>query len=106
MNPLQELAKYGQAPWLDYIRRSLITSGELKRHVEDNAWGHHACGTCAMKPEDQGGVVDSRFRVHGIRNLRIVDASIFPRIPGYFIVTAVYMIAEKAADVVLRDEST
>ena len=48
-------------------------------------------------------VVDSEFRVHGIRNLRIVDASIFPRIPGYFIVTAVYMIAEKAADVILRD---
>jgi transaldolase/glucose-6-phosphate isomerase len=36
MNPLQELAKYGQAPWLDYIRRSLITSGELQRHVEED----------------------------------------------------------------------
>ncbi len=36
MNPLQELAKYGQAPWLDFIRRSLITSGELKRHVEED----------------------------------------------------------------------
>jgi choline dehydrogenase len=56
-----------------------------------------------MKPEDQGGVVDSRFRVHGIRNLRIVDASIFPRIPGYFIVTPIYMIAEKATDVILDD---
>ncbi|MBV9560580.1 MAG: GMC family oxidoreductase N-terminal domain-containing protein [Bradyrhizobium sp.] len=81
--------------------RHLYTDDQLRRHVEDNAWGHHACGTCAMKPEDQSGVVDSEFRVHGIRNLRIVDASIFPRIPGYFIVTAVYMIAEKAADVVL-----
>jgi transaldolase/glucose-6-phosphate isomerase len=36
MNPLQELAKYGQAPWLDFIRRSLISSGELKRHVEED----------------------------------------------------------------------
>jgi choline dehydrogenase len=54
-----------------------------------------------MKPEHQGGVVDSQFRVHGIRNLRVVDASIFPRIPGFFLVTSVYMIAEKAADVVL-----
>jgi len=36
MNPLQELAKFGQAPWLDFIRRSLITSGELKRHVEED----------------------------------------------------------------------
>jgi choline dehydrogenase len=85
--------------------RHLYTDEQLKRHVEDNSWGHHACGTCAMKPQDQGGVVDSEFRVHGIRNLRIVDASIFPRIPGYFIVTAVYMIAEKAAEVILQEVS-
>ena len=83
--------------------RHLYTDDQLKQHVADNAWGHHACGTCAMKPEAQGGVVDSRFRVHGIDRLRIVDASIFPRIPGYFIVTSIYMIAEKAADVLLHD---
>ena len=83
--------------------RQHYTDDDLKRYIRDNAWGHHACGTCAMKPEDQGGVVDSRFRVHGIRNLRVVDASIFPRIPGYFIVTPIYMIAEKAADVILDD---
>jgi choline dehydrogenase len=81
--------------------RHLYTDDQLKRHVEENAWGHHACGTCAMKPEAEGGVIDSQFRVYGIKNLRIVDASIFPRIPGYFIVTSVYMIAEKAADVIL-----
>jgi choline dehydrogenase len=81
--------------------RHLYTDDQLKRHVEENAWGHHACGTCAMKPEDQGGVVDSRFRVYGVQNLRVVDASIFPRIPGYFIVASVYMIAEKAADEIL-----
>ena len=83
--------------------RHLYTDDQLKRYVEDNTWGHHACGTCAMKPENQGGVVDSRFRVHGFENLRIVDASIFPRIPGYFIVTSVYMIAEKAADIILGE---
>jgi choline dehydrogenase len=83
--------------------RHLYTDEQLGRYVKDNTWGHHACGTCTMKPEDQGGVVDSSFRVHGIRNLRVVDASIFPRIPGYFIVSAVYMIAEKAADVLLHD---
>lgn len=81
--------------------RHLNTEAQLRGHVADNAWGHHACGTCAMKPEDQDGVVDSKFRVHGINNLRVVDASIFPRIPGYFIVTSVYMIAEKAADVIV-----
>ena len=52
---------------------------------------------------EQGGVVDSRFRVHGTRGLRVVDASVFPRIPGFFLASAVYMIAEKAADAVLED---
>jgi choline dehydrogenase len=83
--------------------RHLYADDQLKRHIADNTWGHHACGTCAMKPEEQGGVVDSQFRVHGIRGLRIVDASVFPRIPGYFIVTSIYMIAEKAADEILSD---
>jgi choline dehydrogenase-like flavoprotein len=46
-------------------------------------------------------VLDSDFRVHGTAGLRILDASVFPRIPGFFIVSAVYMIAEKAADVIL-----
>ncbi|MBI3001706.1 MAG: transaldolase, partial [Deltaproteobacteria bacterium] len=36
MNPLKELQKNGQSVWLDYIRRSLITSGELKQMVEDD----------------------------------------------------------------------
>ena len=49
-----------------------------------------------------GGVLGSDFRVHGVRGLRVVDASVFPRIPGYFIVSAIYMIGEKAADVILE----
>ncbi len=35
MNPLKDLQKYGQSVWLDYIRRSLITSGELQHMVEE-----------------------------------------------------------------------
>jgi choline dehydrogenase len=48
-------------------------------------------------------VLDSRFRVRKTKDLRVVDASVFPKIPGYFIVSAVYMISEKAADVILED---
>ncbi|MDK1389408.1 GMC family oxidoreductase N-terminal domain-containing protein [Sinorhizobium sp. 8-89] len=81
-----------------------ITSDEaLRTYVRENAWGHHACGTCAIGPRELGGVVDSAFRVHGVSGLRVVDASVFPRIPGYFLATAVYMVAEKAADVILAD---
>src|SRR5437868_3351122 len=36
VNPLKDLEKYGQSVWLDYIRRSLITSGELKRLIEED----------------------------------------------------------------------
>ena len=39
MNPLKELERYGQAFWLDYIRRSLITGGELQRLVEEDGLG-------------------------------------------------------------------
>ena len=76
---------------------------DIRQFVRDEAWGHHACGTCAMKPADQDGVIDSKFRVYGTENLRIVDASIFPRIPGYFILTSIYMAAEKAAEDIVAD---
>lgn len=67
----------------------------LRAWVRANAWGHHACGTAAI-----GSVLDPSGRVLGVKGLRVVDASIFPRIPGLFIVAAIYLAAEKlAADI-------
>ena len=74
---------------------------QLRSFIRSNAWGHHASSTCAIGQRDAHGVLDSNFRVHGTQGLRVVDASVFPRIPGLFIVSAIYMIAEKAADVIL-----
>jgi choline dehydrogenase-like flavoprotein len=76
---------------------------ELKDFIRRNAWGHHASCTCAIGPRESDGVLSSDFRVHGTRGLRVVDASVFPRIPGTFIVSAVYMIAEKAAEAILSE---
>lgn len=76
---------------------------DLKKFVRQNAWGHHASCTCAIGPASEGGVLDSNFRVHGTRGLRVVDASVFPRIPGFFIVSSIYMIGEKAADLILDE---
>ncbi len=77
---------------------------ELKDFIKKEAWGHHACGTCKIGwPDDKMAVLDSNFRVYGTQNLRIVDASVFPFIPGFFIVTPVYMISEKASDAILQD---
>jgi choline dehydrogenase len=77
---------------------------DLAQFVKDNAWGHHASCTCKIgRKDDPMAVLDGDFRVYGARGLRVVDASVFPKIPGFFIVTSVYMIAEKAADVILAD---
>ena len=77
------------------------TDEELKDYVRTTAWGHHASCSCPIGPRDGDGVLSSDFRVYGTERLRVVDASIFPRIPGFFIVSAIYMVAEKAADVIL-----
>jgi choline dehydrogenase len=82
---------------------SVTTREELRAFVRDQAWGHHASCTAAIGPRAQGGVLDGNFRVHGTRGLRVVDASVFPRIPGFFIVTAIYMAAEKASAAILAD---
>lgn len=74
---------------------------ELRDFVRYQSWGHHASCTCPIGKDDNPmAVLDGNFRVRGARNLRVVDASVFPRIPGFFIVSSVYMAAEKAADVI------
>jgi choline dehydrogenase-like flavoprotein len=73
----------------------------LRNFIRRHAWGHHASCTCPIGPAEVGGVLRSDFRVHGTQGLRVVDASVFPRIPGFFIVCAIYMVAEKAAEVIL-----
>lgn len=79
------------------------TRDELRRFVADEAWGHHASCTARIgRAEDPMAVVDGDFRVHGTQRLRVVDASVFPRIPGFFVVLPTYMVSEKASDVILR----
>ncbi len=80
------------------------TDEDVAAFIQREAWGHHASCTNAIGPASNPmAVLDSRFRVRGTSGLRVVDASVFPRIPGYFIVSAVYMVAEKASDVILED---
>ena len=82
--------------------KEVDTREDLRRFVRDEAWGHHASCTCRMgRADDPSAVVDSDFRVRGVDRLRIVDASVFPRIPGFFVAVPIYMISEKASDVIL-----
>ena len=63
----------------------------------------HPCGTCAMLPKVNGGVVDTRLRVYGVQGLRVCDASIMPLITRGNIMSSVYAIAEKCVDMIRED---
>jgi len=83
------------------------TDDEIRDFVKNNAWGHHASCTCAIgRDGDPLAVLDSNFKVRGIPGLRVVDASVFSQIPGFFIVTAIYMVGEKAAEAILADANS
>ena len=70
--------------------------------IRDQTFGHHVTSTCAIgAASDPMAVLDSNFRVRGVGGLRVVDASVFPRLPGSFPVVAVYMISEKASQAIL-----
>ncbi|KAF9873333.1 hypothetical protein CkaCkLH20_09146 [Colletotrichum karsti] len=72
--------------------------------IREQTFGHHPSGTCAIGPKEDGmAVLDSRFRVHGVEGLRVVDASAFPRAPGAFPVIATFMVSQKASEVILED---
>lgn len=61
---------------------------------------YHPTGTCAMLPREEGGVVDPELRVYGVEDLRVCDASVFPMNVQGNIISLVYAVAERAADVI------
>lgn len=79
------------------------TEAKVKDFIKREAWGHHASCTCPIGADnDPMAVLDSKFRVRGVQGLRVVDASVFPKIPGFYIAVPIYMISEKAADVIME----
>ena len=98
---------FQQPAWGGRLSPELSGSHELKSdsdimkwayaHVESN---YHPCGTCSMGIDDKA-VTDGEGRVHGLNNLRVVDASIIPSIPTGNLNAIIIMIAEKIADSIL-----
>lgn len=80
------------------------TPEEIDTFVRDEAWGHHAsCSAKIGSEDDPMAVLDSRFNVRGVDGLRVVDASVFPEIPGFFILMPILMVSERASDVIVED---
>ncbi|KAH7886419.1 GMC oxidoreductase [Phlebopus sp. FC_14] len=65
---------------------------------------YHYSSSCRMAPESEGGVVDDRLRVHGVRNLRVADSSVFPSILGAHLVAPTVAVAEKCAEMIREDD--
>jgi len=73
----------------------------VKEYVQKAAlscW--HPTSTCAMLPRERGGVVDDKLLVYGVKNLRVVDASVIPLATRGNCQTTVYAVAERAADLI------
>ncbi|KAF6816880.1 Glucose oxidase 1 [Colletotrichum plurivorum] len=102
--PLSELLQGGGSVFQPGYRELKVedVEGWVRESVQSE---YHPCGTCAMLPRGKGGVVDERFRVFGVKGLRVVDASVFPLIPRANVQSLVYAVAERAADFIKQDRS-
>ena len=78
------------------------TAEQIDAFIRQTAWTvHHPLGTCKMgAANDETAVVDPTLRVRGVENLRVVDASVMPDMPGGNINAPVIAMAERAADLI------
>ncbi|KAL0563377.1 hypothetical protein V5O48_018690 [Marasmius crinis-equi] len=94
-----------QPAWNGFVLRPLFDFANDEERViyarNNSRTINHCVGTARMGPGDvEGGVVDSHLRVKGVKGLRVVDASVFPQIPENHPQAVVYIMAERASDLI------
>lgn len=83
--------------------KSVQTDAQIEAWLRENAdTVFHPVGSCKMG-NDSMAVVDAKLRVHGVEGLRVVDASIMPRMPSSNTHAPTMMVAEKAAEFILGE---
>jgi choline dehydrogenase-like flavoprotein len=100
--PFSKILKPGGKRMPAMVGDDLERAKEIVRQRQISIF--HPTGSLAMLPREHGGVVNERLIVHGTRNLRVVDASIFPLQPSETAQATVYAVAERAADLIKVDQ--
>lgn len=75
--------------WIQWLREEASTE-------------FHPSSSCAMLPQDQGGVVDANLRVYGLANVRVADASVIPIALSTHLMSSTYGVAEQASEIILE----
>ncbi len=109
LSSVKLLRKLAEQPAFKAIIKEEIRPGaqcksdeDLINDIRDYAWTiFHPTSTCRMGPDSATNVVDANLRVHGVANLRVCDASIFPSLISGNTNAPVMMVAEKGADLIL-----
>lgn len=77
---------------------NVTSDSDLEQFIRSSASTlFHPAGSCKLGSRSEGGVVDEKLRVYGVKGLRIVDASVMPLLPATHTMTTVYAVAEKVS---------
>ncbi|CAF3781061.1 unnamed protein product [Rotaria sp. Silwood1] len=98
-SPFSKYVDYEELPG-----SNIQTDEELEQFIREYVWSHHACCTAKMgnTRRDPLAVLNSKGQVKGIKNLRVCDISIFPKIPSYYPFMSVITACEKIADDIIK----